>query len=686
MSSETRYRAFISYSHADQAWGQRLHRQLETYRVPRHLVGLQTSAGTVPKTLSPIFRDRDELPAAEDLSASVREALSRSDTLIVVCSPNAARSRWVNSEILLFRELNPNGRILTAIIAGEALASKTGADPAAECFPPALIDVGDEQLEPLAADLRPSGDGPRIGLLKLVAGMLDIRLDLIIRRDLQRRQRRVTVITALSLVLTLIMTGLTLFAMSAQSEAERRKAEAEDLIEFMLRELADKLEPVGRLDVLDAVGEKVIEYYAARPTWQMESDELGRRAQAFHLLGEIADAEGNLDQAEEHFRGAYEATERLLAIAPASLDRIYEHSQSAYWVGYFAWSRRQIDDAERYWTEYRDLVVQLRTAEPDNAEYLAEAGYAYTNLGVVYLHSARLDDAYDSFSASLALKMSIAEGLDQTTQSGAWTRAWVAVANAHAWMASVAERGGARSAAIAARQAQVSVFENELAGTFDNWVVRDYALAAEMGLARTLIADTDSVTDDELSFALALFESMGAEAQVFLNHDPSNIDWRVNAIGQRIWAVQAHLLNGDVAAARGALIEANRYLAHPVLIESDETDIQIRRWQAALMEARILVGAGDMDSAGLQLEHLFTELLSEDRWTQYGADGWYLISAASNSRADVQIAQGNNEAAADTLREMRMMLAPYEARLGAAARAEYRRAAERLPPAAAAAE
>ena len=55
-----RYWAFISYSHRDAAFGRRLHRRLETYALPRRLVGRETAQGTVPKKLAPIFRDREE--------------------------------------------------------------------------------------------------------------------------------------------------------------------------------------------------------------------------------------------------------------------------------------------------------------------------------------------------------------------------------------------------------------------------------------------------------------------------------------------------------------------------------------------------------------------------------------------------------------------------------------------------
>ena len=34
-----RFSAFVSYSHSDEAFARRLHRQLEAYRLPRRLLG-----------------------------------------------------------------------------------------------------------------------------------------------------------------------------------------------------------------------------------------------------------------------------------------------------------------------------------------------------------------------------------------------------------------------------------------------------------------------------------------------------------------------------------------------------------------------------------------------------------------------------------------------------------------------
>ena len=62
-----KYRAFISYSHADEEWARWLHKSLETYKVPKRLVGTETEFGPVPERIAPVFRDRDELATATSL-------------------------------------------------------------------------------------------------------------------------------------------------------------------------------------------------------------------------------------------------------------------------------------------------------------------------------------------------------------------------------------------------------------------------------------------------------------------------------------------------------------------------------------------------------------------------------------------------------------------------------------------
>jgi len=238
-----RYWAFLSYSHRDAQVASALQRALETYRLPRRIVGRSTAEGSVPRFLKPIFRDREELQAGTDLKSSVRAALAQSRYLIVVCSPDAARSPWVNQEIVEFKRLHGEARVLAVIAAGEPFASRTPGREAEECFPEALrfaLDANGlprgEALEPIAADLRPHGDGKRLATLKLIAGMVGagVSVDELVRRDAQRRARRMATVAAASLFGMTVMAVLTLMAVQSRSEAQSQRAQAEDLIEFML--------------------------------------------------------------------------------------------------------------------------------------------------------------------------------------------------------------------------------------------------------------------------------------------------------------------------------------------------------------------------------------------------------------------------------------------------------------------
>ncbi len=195
-AAEFKFWAFISYSHADEAWARWLHQSLETYRVPRRLVGRQSAYGTVPRRAFPVFRDRDELPGSADLGGTLQDALRRSRTLIVICSPRSATSHWVNEEIRQFKALGREEHVLCLIVDGEPNASDKPELGLLECFPPALRfrvradgQVTDERTEPIAADAREGRDGRANAKLKVLAGILGVGYDELRQRE-QMRQRR----------------------------------------------------------------------------------------------------------------------------------------------------------------------------------------------------------------------------------------------------------------------------------------------------------------------------------------------------------------------------------------------------------------------------------------------------------------------------------------------------------------
>lgn len=230
---QTKYKAFISYSHKDKAFVERLHRALEQYRVPGDLAGKEGAHGLIPKRLFPIFRDQDELPASSDLTAEIKLALQRSDFLIVVGSSAAAQSKWVAEEIIHFANLGKANRILAAIV------PDAGDDVGYQAYlPNELVRFAPEVL---AADFRKGADGWNRAQLKIVAGLLGTAYDKLAQRDAQaQRTRRIVQASAVGAIALGAM-GAIYFAQNAadqrriaaqqqQIAAERKAAQIEALV------------------------------------------------------------------------------------------------------------------------------------------------------------------------------------------------------------------------------------------------------------------------------------------------------------------------------------------------------------------------------------------------------------------------------------------------------------------------
>ena len=221
-----KYRAFISYSHADEKFAARLHRKLESFKLPAKLGDTQGAR----TALRPIFRDRSELATSSRLSDAIEAALSHSDALIVICSPAACRSKWVNEEIRTFRRRHPDRPVLSFVVGGTPEADPRQSDEAA--FPLALlqdeVDNPDSAIsDPLAADARSEGDGFQVALLKLVAGLVGVGFDDLWRREQKATQRRWAALSAVLLTVSVVFGVLTWQAMVARDEARRAQATAQ---------------------------------------------------------------------------------------------------------------------------------------------------------------------------------------------------------------------------------------------------------------------------------------------------------------------------------------------------------------------------------------------------------------------------------------------------------------------------
>ncbi len=369
--SMRRYRAFISYSHRDESWARWLHRALEGYRIPRKLVGAQGIDGDIPARLRPVFRDRDDLSSAADLPGKVKEALANSEALIVVCSPAAASSRWVNEEIREFRRLGRSDRIFGVVVEGDPQA--TGADA---CFPPALMESeAGATVEPLAADARKWADGRLLAKLKLLSGILGIPLDSLRRRDLQRRQRMWVATTIAAVALALIVT----LAVTSRVAAEKRRAFAEELVGFKLSDLGGRLKLESEQDLLARLEywEEASKNQNATPSTEAAIE----RAREFRAAGMDKRRRGDHDGALVDFQQSWLTLALRLQQDPSDRQVLFELGQAEFYISQVHMELGAFEKSERASANYAEVSRRLLRAEPENAEWVLEMAYALTNLG-----------------------------------------------------------------------------------------------------------------------------------------------------------------------------------------------------------------------------------------------------------------------------------------------------------------
>jgi tetratricopeptide (TPR) repeat protein len=397
-----KYRAFISYSHRDSKWASWLHASLERYRPPKGLIGEVTYRGAVPKRLTPIFKDRDELPSATDLGALINAALAGSAAQIIICSPQAAKSKWVNEEILAFKRLGREDRILCIIVDGEPNASDLPGREAEECFPPALRfrlgadgNLSTTRTEPIAADARPGKDGKSGAKLKLISGLLGVGYDALRRREQQRRNARLLAFSCAAAAGMVLTSGLAAYALlqraAAQRETLRAEAEArtsKEATRFLvdLFKIFDPSEARGNTvtarEMMDKGAVRIESELSAEPAIQ---------ATLMDTVGTVYMGLGLYTQARPLLDGAVAKRRTLKGIDPLDLSDSLSHQ------GDLMALQANYDLGEKAYRE----AIQIESATLNDPQSQAKLANSLYGLGTLLAREGRSADAEENLRAAL---------------------------------------------------------------------------------------------------------------------------------------------------------------------------------------------------------------------------------------------------------------------------------------------
>ncbi|HEY6048063.1 MAG TPA: toll/interleukin-1 receptor domain-containing protein [Sphingomicrobium sp.] len=591
---QTRYYAFLSYSHKDKELADWLHRELEKYRVPRALHGRLTANGVVPKRLTPIFRDEHDLAAAGDLGGQIKATLAASQFLVVLCSPTAAVSRWTNAEVEWFKHSRPEGCALAAIASGEPFASEMPGREDEECFPPALRQKYDRRgrptgrrAEPLAADLRGPPEARRLGFLKLVAGMLGVGLDELVQRETTRRNRRLAWLAAASLGGMAVTSTLAVTAIQARDSAREQRREAEGLVAFMLGDLKDKLEPIGRLDALDGVGSRVLAYFSKQDTSELSDAALTQRSKALSLMAEVANARGDFDTSSRLYREAMAGTAEAIRRQPSDPERIFEHAQNVFYFGELRLQLGDLKTAEGAMREYQRLALQMSALQPDNMKYRMEQQYADYNLGVVLYDQRRFGEAVAQFKDALGTM----EAISTADPSNKAYRQ--SVAESLAWLADAERAVGSFDDAIGLRQRNVAIY-NELYAKTGDVRYREHLIPAISSLGN-LYAERGQQGPAADQFRQAI-----SQAAMLTAVEPGNTVWQQYGFESRIGYATVLLAAGQRDEAGVQTNAACKTIAGLLRQPAPKPDWRIGQVDCLLLQGQLALAAGAKDD-GLRL-------------------------------------------------------------------------------------
>ena len=565
-----KYRAFLSYSHRDKAWGEWLHRALETYRVGRDLVGRATRVGPLPQTLRPIFRDREDFSAGHSLAAATIAALEASQFLIVICSPNAAKSEYVNEEVRRFKALGRGEYIIPVIVAGNPGV------PDDECFPPALrFKVGPdgaltgEREEPIAADARGSGDGRGFATSKVVAGLLGLGLDEIVRRAERERRRRARFWSALAgvfLGLAIIATGSAVYAwqqlktneefldatLDRYSSLVNRAVSASQSYSLPLRVT------LGFLEEAEAVLNVMARY--GRPTSRLRQRQIAMLiafGDSYRELGRTAEAERRIVEAQRL------ASELARDNAADPIWR-WEQARAQQRRGDIEWAKGDLAAAMREFRSVQQIIENLTKADPDNSQYQRDLSIAVERIGQVQFAQGQFAEAFATFKAVLTLRQRLVDAAprDLSRQQD--------LAVAYERLGEIQRAHGELPEALASFRASLALVERVAKAQPD-----DAGLQRNLAVAHTNVGIILHALE-QFAEALHSFKTAFAIDERLARSDPQNAEW------QRALSID-HERIGDVLSAQKNPGEA------------------LPQFQASL-EIREVIARGDPDNVGWQAD------------------------------------------------------------------------------------
>ena len=377
-------------------------------------------------------------------------------------------------------------------------------------------------------------------------------------------------------------------AVEARGEAEGRRKQAENLISFMLGDLRKKLEKVGRLEILDDVGTKAMDYFAAVPESQLTDDELAQRSAALYQIGDVRITQGRLGDAMKPLAQSLTLARLLADRHPGDGQRLYDLAQSEFWVGFVEWRQRRLDAALAHFREYLRIAERLVAIDATNADWQLELASASSNIGSVLEEQGDLDGALERFRATQVIER---RQLAKTPDDTSLIRA---AASSNNTIGAVLRAKGELADSLSHHRAELALQEDLVRREPGTAKWHQY-LSVSHNRVGSLLEAQGQLPDaaEHIERALAIARDLTAE-------DPANLDWQ-RELGR------SHYRMGLIVQATGALASAQQHLQEAAAImgrvaEIDPLNHARQRDLADVHNAlgQLFLARGDAQRAGTE--------------------------------------------------------------------------------------
>jgi tetratricopeptide (TPR) repeat protein len=558
-----KYRAFVSYSHADKKWARWVQRELESYRIPKTV---QRESGLAADALRPVFRDSDELGSTSDLSEALQEALAASEALIVVCSRTARESDWVDREIEYFLALAPERarRVFCLLVDGDAT------DDIRQVLPSALAGY-----EGLAADLRKGGDGPRRARMKLVSALTGVNLDRLIQRDRAKRRQRASVLGAIATGIALVIAVLAIQYRMAALEAEEKARVADELVTYMLGDLEKRLDEFDGVAKLDPGFDTALAYFEDLEPGDMSDETMARYFDALTSAGDLKLREGKGEDALRIWELSSGISARLIERDPGNADSWRRHGDSFISLALAHWE--DPDEIVMNTKQAMEFFVRAAELDPENFNNHGIQVTTLNNMGAGYTRLRDFDAARETFIQSLTM--------NEDLRSGSWPES-----------ANVEDRMLRQEAESVAWLTEVELHLGQVEAAVD-WHVREITIRRE-----ELSGGNPVRLGDALLWGAVAYESIGDDltarskrmeaAQLFeglMQRDPDNFYWQRRYIESVLRRTMGDLDLGHEAFAQQALADVEQRLDALSSQHPDHIDVTHMLVRMDLAHARLWV-------------------------------------------------------------------------------------------------